>query len=368
MKQVVLLTGITGFVGGATAAELLARTPAVELLVLVRASSQLEAQQRVLHSLARFIPQAELAAYLSRIEIVLADLTNRSTIASPCLDRATHVLHLAANTSLRSLRGVRHTNILGTLTLVQRLRRLTGLQRFVYVGTAHVCGIDPGPLVHEDDFPRWNVEHAVEYTRSKSECEMLLDNTAFDLPIVVARPSIVVGHTQLGCTPSASIFWYYRLADRLGLITAPTESLKDIVPVDYVARALVALLFKESLQHVRYHISAGVHAAVSWREIQAAFAQSDARPLGEPYETVSVEKILAQRDRIVHAVGSLHVDRVCAALEPFYRLSATGVQVFDNTRLLAEGSPQSPRFTDYLAACLPQSGERPLWSQIGDDE
>jgi hypothetical protein len=35
-----------------------------------------------------------------------------------------------------------------------------------------------------------------------------------DQPLIVARPSIVVGHTRLGCRPSASIFWYYRSSRR----------------------------------------------------------------------------------------------------------------------------------------------------------
>jgi nucleoside-diphosphate-sugar epimerase len=130
----------------------------------------------------------------------------------PALEEVTHVLHLASNTSFRSVRGVRHTNILGTLTLAHRLRRVVGLQRFMYVGTAYICGDAGGRIVHEDDSPRYGVRHVVEYTSSKAECELLLENTAPELPLVVARPSIVIGHTRLGCLPSASLFWFGRIS------------------------------------------------------------------------------------------------------------------------------------------------------------
>lgn len=68
---------------------------------------------------------------------------------------------------------------------------------------------------------------------------MLLESTAPELPLVVARPSVVVGHTQLGCLPSASIFWFYRACDALRRITCPLDSRDDAVPVDWVADALL---------------------------------------------------------------------------------------------------------------------------------
>ena len=311
---------------------------------------------------------AEFESSISRVEIVPADVTNRPSLELAQIDTATHVLHLAANTSLCSVRGVRQTNILGTMTLLHRLRRAANLRRVLHVSTAHICGKNPRPVVYEDEFPSWDVEHVVEYTRSKAECEFLIENAATDLPIVIARPSVVVGHTKLGCMPSASIFWYYRLVDRLRTISASSECRKDIVPVDYVAHSLATLLFKEQLHHQRYHISAGVESSVSWREMQAAFAAHDGRPLGDPYQIATTEEILAQREQIADAVGHLHVDRVSRLLEPFLCLSAAGVQVFDNARLIAEGIARSPRFTDYLGVCIAGTRSRLLFDQAHDDD
>src|SRR5262249_36957826 len=90
------------------------------------------------------------------------------------------------------------------------MRRAAALRRFLHVGTAYICGAPAPALVREDDFPRSGVRHLVEYTASKAECEMLLENTAPELPLVVARPSSVVGHTRLGCGPSARLLWSFR--------------------------------------------------------------------------------------------------------------------------------------------------------------
>src|SRR5262249_20415268 len=150
---------------------------------------------------------ALLEPALGRATVIHGDLTDPGTLDDPRLDGVTHVLHLAANTSFRSVRGVRHTNIDGTLALAHRMRGAPGLVRFLHVGTAYLCGADPPRVVPEDDYPRPGIRHLAEYTSSKAECEMLLERLAPELPLVVARPSVVVGHTRLGCLPSSSIFW-----------------------------------------------------------------------------------------------------------------------------------------------------------------
>ena len=72
---------------------------------------------------------------------------------------------------------------------------------------------------------------------------------------MIARPSIVVGHTELGCKPSGSIFWVLRAVEALRFITWDLENRIDVVPVDWAASALRHLLFAPRLKHQRYHVS-----------------------------------------------------------------------------------------------------------------
>src|SRR5262245_9062755 len=158
----VLLTGATGFLGGAAAAELLRHPEISRLLLLIRAPTAAAALQRAKRSLARFA-NASIESAWKRCEVVPGDLTEPETLADRRLDEVTHVLHVAGNTSLRSVRGVRQTNIDGTLALAKRMQQAPRLVRFLHVGTAYICGAGPGSLIHEDDYPQPRVRHLVEY-------------------------------------------------------------------------------------------------------------------------------------------------------------------------------------------------------------
>lgn len=364
----VLLTGATGFIGGATLAQLLQSKPDCRVLLLVRGTTPDAAAARVRKSLSRFVEPTRVEVGLRSCEIICGDLTDLNALADSRLNDVTHVLHLASNTSFRSVRGVRHTNILGALALAHRMRRAPGLQRFLYVGTAYICGAESARIVREEEYPRHGVAHIVEYTSSKAECEMLLEHTAPELPLTVARPSVVVGHTRLGCLPSASIFWFYRTAELLRRLTCPLDTFDDVVPVDYVADALLHLLFKPELRHRRYHISAGEGSSVTWREISAAFSQCYGERSDNPYQIVSFATIEQERARLLPLLGPGDEEHLLMALRAYYRFMEINAEMFDNSKLLAEGMPPPPKFTSYLPLCATLPADRSVYQQMLDDE
>lgn len=383
----VLLTGATGFIGGATLARLLESRPDCRVLLLARDRGSESATVRVLKSLARFIGPEQAAVALRSCEVIPADLTNPASLGASQLDSATHVLHLASekklaaerlddvthvlhlasNTSFRSIRGVRHTNILGAMALAHRMRRIPGLERFLYVGTAYICGDNSEPVVREDMYPRLQARHFTEYTASKAECEMLLESTAQELPLVAARPSVVIGHTLLGSRPSASIFWFYRTCDLLRRLTCPLDSRDDVVPVDWVAEALLFLLFKPSLRHRRYHVSAGEASSVTWEEIAAVFAQCYGERPDNPYQVVDIPTILRERNRLHKLLGPGDEEHLLTALPIYYRFMEIGAEIFDNTRLLEEGMRPAPKLTSYLHLCATHPSDRSVYQQMLDD-
>jgi nucleoside-diphosphate-sugar epimerase len=384
----VLLTGATGFIGGAALAQLLQSHPQYRVLLLVRGATVSAAAARVRQSLARFIEPACLDSALGPCQILCGDLTDPTCLDQPRfqevshvlqsatdtrwaparLEDVTHVLHLASNTSFRSVRGVRHTNILGTMALAHRMRRVPGLLRFLYVGTAYICGADSERVVREDDFPHVGARHLVEYTSSKAECEMLLERTAPELPLVVARPSVVVGHTRLGCAPSASLFWFYRTVHLLRRIACPLDTCDDAVPVDYVADALLLLLFKPALRHRRYHVSAGEASSVRWRDIAAAFAKCYGERPQDPYQVVDYATLVRERARLRPLLGPGDEEHLLMALQIYFRFMEVKAEIFDNSRLLQEGMPPPPPFTSYLPVCASQGADRSVYQQMLDDE
>jgi nucleoside-diphosphate-sugar epimerase len=383
----VLLTGATGFIGGATLARLLTAGPECRVVLLARDRGSTTAYERVRQSLARFIGPERAEDGLRSCEVIRGDLTNPSMLdtpklddithvlhlasekklASKRLDEVTHVLHLASNTNFRSVRGVRHTNIFGALTLAHRMRRVPGLKRFLYVGTSYVCGESSERIVREEMFPKLNARHFTEYTASKAECEMLLASTAPELPLVVARPSVVVGHTRLGCLPSASIFWFYRVCDLLRRLTCPLDSRDDVVPVDWVAESLVFLLFKPELRHRCYHVSAGEASSVTWQEIAAVFDECYGERHDNPYRVVDIPTILRERGRLQELLGPGDEDFLLTALPIYYRFMEIYAEIFDNRRLLDEGMTAAPKLTDYLHCCATLPANLSVYEQMLDD-
>lgn len=355
----VFLTGVTGFLGGAFLADLLQSAFDGEVVCLVRADDDDSAEGRVRRSLFRFGGPDRLP---KNVKVLRGDLLSEDWHASPHLDGVTHVLHLAASTSFGNSRAIRTTNVGGALS-VARAMRGRRLERFIYAGTAAICGASPAPVVHEDDYPDESATHLVAYTRSKAEAERLLVEQFSDLPLVIARPSIVVGHTELGCKPSGSIFWVLRAVEALRFITWDLENRIDVVPVDWAASALRHLLFAPRLKHNRYHVSAGKGGSVHWKELAAEYARLRGGASQDRYEIGGIRQLTVKRVR--EAAGDGHPRHLLHALELYYRFCSRDL-VFDNCRLLKEGVPAPPRFTDYMRVCE-ESSTSSIYEQMRSD-
>lgn len=347
----IFLTGATGFLGGAFLARMLAAGCEGSITCLVRAQDQETAEERTRRTVARF--GVRLGKRLPQgLHVLAGDLLSHDWHNAPQLDGTTHVLHLAANTSFGNNRGIRRTNVEGALS-VARAMHGRKLERYIHTGTATVCGAAPPHVVHEDSYPSDDAVHLVAYTRSKAEAERLLAERYADMPIVVARPSIVVGHTELGCQPSGSIFWVLRAVEALRFITWDPQNRIDVIPVDWAAAALERLLLARSLHHKRYHVSAGTGSAIRWKHLAAEYARLTGGPARGRYEVGTMEDLTPHR--ITKALGHGHGRHLRHALELYYRFCSLDL-VFDNHRLLKEGVPPPPRFTDYMEKCLGTSG------------
>ena len=381
-RPTILITGATGFLGGALAADLLDKPDWDDVILLVRAEDASHAYQRAVRSLARFTSDLELLGRLKKEQVLPGDFTQPGGfIDDPRLRGIKRVEHCAALTSFGANTRVFSTNVDGTLRFVHHLRQVATIERFLHVSTAMICGDQPESFVREDEFPKARVNHLVNYTESKAEAERLLRLTLPGFPLVVVRPTIIVGHTRLGCSPSGSIYWTFRMADALGMITCGSDARMDVVPVDYAAAALRLLLLKPQLSYPTYHISTGEGSCCTWREIAAAFAgarvpapqlaiagngaggsRSAGDEGGSDYRTVAFEQIAARRSEFDRIFGPCNKKFMLGAAQLYAGFAQLDV-VFDPSRLLSEGAPASPRFTDYLQICERTSAGRTIAEQ-----
>ncbi|GIL40935.1 SDR family oxidoreductase [Roseiterribacter gracilis] len=363
----ILLTGATGLIGSAALLHGLRDAPEHRWTCLVRGDSTDVARRRLATQLAKFVSTDAAQDAAGKVDIIAGDLGTIDTVTHPVLDECTHILHLAADTSWWGKRNNWLVNYDGTIALARRARQMPHLKRFLHVGTAMICGGESPRLVQEDMFPADEAKHLVNYTTTKAATETMLEEEFDDLPIVVARPSIVVGHTELGASPSASIFWMFRAGDHLRLVAGARDASIDVVPIDWTAATLVGLLHRPQLQHRIYHLSAGNSKRTVWSDVEAAFARYDGedrtyQPFCATSDRSALRRAFSERFGLKTPVQAA----MLRAMQQYYRFCALGV-VFDNQRLLDEGFAPPPALPEYLDVCLDRPNGISITDQFADD-
>jgi thioester reductase-like protein len=264
MSGAILLTGATGFLGMETLARLIDRGE--QIVITVRADDEQGARRRLAEVLARLYNEPGSAAgqvRAVRAELLAPGLGLSREDRHDLLDSVDRIIHCAASISFElPLQEARAINVGGVAKVIELAREIAaggGLRRVVHVSTAYVSGRHSGSF-HEEDLDVGQ-EFRNTYERSKHEAEHLLREAA-DLPTVIARPSIVVGHRVSGWTPAFNvIYWPMRAAERglLQEVPAGPDSIVDFVPVDYVADGLIGLLEAPEGDGT-YHLVAGEQA------------------------------------------------------------------------------------------------------------
>jgi thioester reductase-like protein len=280
----VLITGATGFVGMELIARLLEDSDR-RVWALVRASSEEGAAQRVRAMLSSLVPDADGVAH--RVVPVAGDLLLPGLGLDPFRrdELASHVdevIHSAASVSFTlPLAEARTINVDGTrrvLELAGHVQARGGLRRFAHVSTAYVAGAYKGVFT-EHDLERGQAFHNT-YERSKWEAERLVREHADRLPVQVFRPSIVVGDDLSGWTASFNVIYtplraYARGA--LPAVPARRSAPVDVVPVGWVARAILALA--DAGAGRTWHLTAGPSASTVGELIDRAAQVLGRRPV-----------------------------------------------------------------------------------------
>ena len=196
----------------------------------------------------------------------------------------TDVLHVAASVSFTlPLEEARAINVEGTrhaLEFAERCQERGSFRRFSHVSTAYVAGTYTGEF-GEEDFDVGQ-EFRNSYEQTKFESERLVRSYSDRLPVQVFRPSIIVGDSETGWTSSFNVMYApLKAFQRHTVLAVPARGRApvDVVPVDYVADAIVELVEHPEDDGPRtYHLVAGRKATTVRRLIELAARHFGKRP------------------------------------------------------------------------------------------
>ena len=257
----ILLTGATGFLGGDLLVRLLDARPdaPVHCLVRARKPEYLERRRAAILERAGVRPadQGRVLAVAGNVEQPDLGLGDGYDALAASVDE---VYHIAASTKFDlALEDARRVNRDGSghvLAFARRAAESGGLRRLHHVSTAYVAGERAG-VIREDDAPS---PFRNTYEQTKWEAEELLVQASADLPVTRYRPSIIVGDSTTGRTMHFRVLydpmkWVY--FGKTDVLPCQPDVNLDVVPVDFVCDALVAIGARDDSVGRVYHLTAG---------------------------------------------------------------------------------------------------------------
>jgi thioester reductase-like protein/NADP-dependent 3-hydroxy acid dehydrogenase YdfG len=338
-----VVTGGTGFIGRRVVSRLLGEYPDAEVWVVVRRPSLGRFERLAGQWGERAKP---LVGDLAEPDLGLTD----EAIAE--LGNVEHVVHCAAIYDITAPEpDQRIANVEGTRAVIELARRLDATLH--HVSSIAVAGEFRGEYT-EDDFDVGQ-QLPTPYHQTKFEAELLV-REATGLPHRIYRPAVVVGDSRTGEMDKIDGPYYFfgvlaKLAvlPRFTPIMLPDTGRTNIVPVDYVVDALVALMHADGRDGQTFHLTApktiglrgiyrGIADAAGLPPLRGSLPRSVSAPLTKVRGRAKVWRNMAATQLGIPAEVLDVVD-----LAPTF--------ISDNTRkaLHGTGSPdiRVPAFADY---------------------
>lgn len=274
----VFITGITGVVGSAIAPILLRDSKTV-LHVLIRGKDQVHAEKKLLDLIDYWAEEVDASSH-SQIQLYWGDASKEKFGLTAqqyqfLLDNITHIIHSAASVKLdmspveaQELVLAPSDNILEFALALHKVQRLRKLE---YISTLGVAGKRLASIP-EAKFETNNYHNNYERYKAISESNAIQAFETFGIPLTIHRPSMIVGSSKNGKIIHFQGFYFLCKflsgKQTFGFLPALPKVYFDLIPSDYVARAIACSLQdeKETIGRI-LHLCSGQELSISYLDL-----------------------------------------------------------------------------------------------------
>jgi long-chain acyl-CoA synthetase len=278
MKKVIFMTGATGLIGGHLIHHYLDDKEVTKIYVLARGNNDQVAAKKVFRTLKAFSPHEDNPDSGNKIRIITGDIAEKNLALSDAnynmiSNEITHIIHSAANVkfqqSLDSAMLVNYDGTKNVFELARTANAKSGLSKVAYISTAYACGNHQGVFYENDSFKP--ILFANPYEESKHKADAYVQTLFNELPVTIFRPSIIVGDSQSGITTAFNGLYapLELICKRLLRFMPGYESTPmDIVPVDYVSKAIVTIMNQGNSSDGKvFHLTTGRNNTIMAGEV-----------------------------------------------------------------------------------------------------
>ncbi len=333
----VLISGVTGLIGGELFRGLADRLASGRLWAVVRPGERGDADARLRGRLLRSGDGRELGPNVRAVpgDILERDWGMSGPDRRDVVGRVDVIVHSAADTSFAAKRSTSRTNVAGVESLIGLARSCPRPPLVVYVSTAANVGAVNGRCLTEDEGCRPDGHHHNDYTHSKAVGERMLRESG--LPLLVLRPSIVLSAGLPDAKFARQILWCAPLTRAFKALPLDPAARQDVVDVAFVAAATLRLLERPALAFDTYNLSAGAGGATTLACVAELTGETYGR--ATPLGTIPpAEWGRAEQAKYVRTAVQRRVFRSLRTYLPFFNMDV----VYDDSRLRAELGAAAP--------------------------